>query len=249
MEKQETRPEVQNKLSALLIAPIQRIPRYKLLLQQLHELTTPSDPDFQSISDSLYKVEEAANHINQILEDQENIQRLLEVQRYLINNQPSIIIPGRVLLKEGILLQFDGKVGPSEKFYVILLSDIILFCKMKSSTLKPNCLKCKKIFPLNKCVIIENNEKGCFQIHCEGDDFILYDRVLSITKDWASAISDASDNCVEKRKTLRKESSSRKPVKRREFKEYNDFGLSPGVPLKRRRQTIEVSILLQKVIQ
>ncbi|XP_045463410.1 rho guanine nucleotide exchange factor 39-like [Harmonia axyridis] len=242
MEKQETRPEVQNKLSALLIAPIQRVPRYKLLLQQLHELTSPSEPDYQSISDSLFKVEEAAKHINKVVEDQENMQRLLEVQRCIKNNQPSIITPGRVLLKEGTLLQFDGKVGPSEKFYVILLNDIILFCKMKSNTLKPNSLKCKKIFPLNKCVVIENAEKGCFQIHCEGEDFILYDRVLSVTKDWVKATNDAIDNCIEKRKTLRKESSSRKPVKRREFNEYNDIGLSPGIPLKRRRQTIEEDI-------
>ncbi|XP_044758126.1 putative protein tag-52 isoform X2 [Coccinella septempunctata] len=248
MEKQETRPEVQNKLSALLIAPIQRIPRYKLLLQQLHELTSPSDPDYASISDSLFKVEEAAKHINKVVEDQENMQRLLEVQRCIKNNQPSIITPGRALLKEGILLQFDGKVGPSEKFYVILLSDLILFCKMKCSTLKPNSLKCKKIFPLNKCVVIENPEKGCFQIHCEGDDFILYDRVLSVTKDWVSATKDAIDKCIEKRKTLRKESSSRKPVKRREFNEYNDVGLSPGVPLKRRRQTIEEEIKTERNI-
>ncbi|KAL3275149.1 hypothetical protein HHI36_019918 [Cryptolaemus montrouzieri] len=239
IEKQETRPEVQNKLSALLIAPIQRIPRYRLLLQQLHELSSPSDPDYQSILESLTKVELAAEHINKVIQDQENTQRLLEVQRCLKNGVPSIITPGRVLLKEGILLQFDGKTGPSEKFYVVLLSDIILFCTMKTHTPKPNSLKCKRIFPLNKCSIYENEEKGCFQVHCQGNDIVLYDRVVSVTKEWVKDIREAIQNYTENRKTLRKESSSRRPVKRKDMNEYNDIGLSPGVPLKRRRQTIK----------
>lgn len=46
IQTQETRPEVQSKLSALLITPIQRVPRYKLLLKQLCELTTPKDSDY-----------------------------------------------------------------------------------------------------------------------------------------------------------------------------------------------------------
>ncbi|KAK9885963.1 hypothetical protein WA026_013839 [Henosepilachna vigintioctopunctata] len=242
MENQETRPEVQNKLSALLIAPIQRIPRYRLLLQQLHELSAPKDPNYNNISESLVKVEEAAEHINKLIEEQENIQRLLEVQRCLKNNEPSIITPGRVLLKEGILLQFDKTTAPSQKFYVILLNDIILFSKMKSSSLKPNSLKCKKIFPLTKCTILENVEKGCFQIHCQGDDVVLYDRIVSITKEWIDIIQKAIESSVLKRKTLRKESSARRPVKRKDLNEYNDLGLSPGIPLKRKRQTIEEEI-------
>lgn len=46
IENQESRPEVQNKLSALLIGPIQRVPRYKLLLTQLVELTTENESGF-----------------------------------------------------------------------------------------------------------------------------------------------------------------------------------------------------------
>lgn len=46
VEQQESRPEVQSKLSALLIAPIQRIPRYRLLLKQILDYTSPVDNDF-----------------------------------------------------------------------------------------------------------------------------------------------------------------------------------------------------------
>lgn len=47
---QETRPEVQSKLSALLIVPIQRVPRYKLLLTSLFNLTSPSEDDYNILS-------------------------------------------------------------------------------------------------------------------------------------------------------------------------------------------------------
>jgi hypothetical protein len=49
LEMQETRPEVQSKLSALLIAPIQRVPRYKLLLTSLFNLTMPSEKEYDSL--------------------------------------------------------------------------------------------------------------------------------------------------------------------------------------------------------
>lgn len=42
ISNQETRPEVGIKISSLLIAPIQRIPRYLLLLKELKSLTPES---------------------------------------------------------------------------------------------------------------------------------------------------------------------------------------------------------------
>lgn len=44
------------------------------------------------------KVEEAANHINEVLVNQENAQRLLELQRYLRGGGPNLIVPGKTLL-------------------------------------------------------------------------------------------------------------------------------------------------------
>lgn len=44
------------------------------------------------------KVEEAANHINKVLENQENAQRLLELQRYLRGGGPNLIVPGKIVL-------------------------------------------------------------------------------------------------------------------------------------------------------
>lgn len=49
LEKTETRPDVQTKLNSLLIVPIQRVPRYKMLLQQVLLYTSPLERDFKII--------------------------------------------------------------------------------------------------------------------------------------------------------------------------------------------------------
>lgn len=47
LEITESRTEVQKKLISLLIVPIQRVPRYRLLLQQVILYSSPCEPDFK----------------------------------------------------------------------------------------------------------------------------------------------------------------------------------------------------------
>lgn len=47
LETTESQPEVQRKLISLLIAPIQRVPRYRLLLQQVILYSSPCEADFK----------------------------------------------------------------------------------------------------------------------------------------------------------------------------------------------------------
>lgn len=54
LERTETRPDVQTKLNSLLILPIQRVPRYKLLLQQVLLYTSPVERDFKILQVSKY---------------------------------------------------------------------------------------------------------------------------------------------------------------------------------------------------
>lgn len=53
LDRTESRPDVQTKLNSLLILPIQRVPRYKLLLQQVLLYTSPSDSDFKILQVSV----------------------------------------------------------------------------------------------------------------------------------------------------------------------------------------------------
>ncbi|KAL1501709.1 hypothetical protein ABEB36_006990 [Hypothenemus hampei] len=240
VENQETRPEVQNKLSALLITPIQRVPRYKLLLNQLSEFTTSEDFNYELLKDCIQKINEAALHINKIVEEQENSQRLLEIQRYLRSGEINLIVPGRKLKKEGVLHKMGSKrTGHSEKFYVVLMNDLLILNKMRREELSVGSLKINCILPLNKCILTEILDKGCLKINCQDEELILYHEKFSEMLEWIKIIKQAIQEYLEDRKTLRKESSNRRPVKRKDLSEYHEVGVSPGHPLKKRKMAIQ----------
>ncbi|KAB0796747.1 hypothetical protein PPYR_10808 [Photinus pyralis] len=235
LEMQESRPEVQSKLSALLITPIQRIPRYCLLLEQLIE-NTPSSHDLHLPLIELHKtVESVALHLNSLIEDQENAQLLLEFQRSLLHGVPSIVRPGRKLIKKGVLTVVTDADKKSKKC-VVLMSDILMYCKIKKNDVNlPNSLKCYGIFPLNKCKLVKNLSKGAFTINCEDESLTVYHEHASEIEDWVRAVDGRIKQYLNERRTLRKDSSSRRPaVHKRNLEQYQEVGVSPGVPRRKR---------------
>eukprot|EP01116_Phalansterium_solitarium_P015684 TRINITY_DN3488_c2_g1_i1.p3 TRINITY_DN3488_c2_g1~~TRINITY_DN3488_c2_g1_i1.p3 ORF type:complete len:351 (+),score=150.07 TRINITY_DN3488_c2_g1_i1:1271-2323(+) len=71
-------------LAAYLIMPVQRIPRYILLLQDLRAHTLPSHPDFDSLALALAKLQEVAATINESNRRAESMSRILRLQQLLL---------------------------------------------------------------------------------------------------------------------------------------------------------------------
>lgn len=100
LQDTETRPEVQRKLNSLMIVPIQRVPRYLLLLRQVVMYTSPADPEYKLLQASINQVESTVSHINSVIEDQEVTQMLLNLQNSLLNRTPNIVKPSRKIITE-----------------------------------------------------------------------------------------------------------------------------------------------------
>ncbi|KAJ4449804.1 hypothetical protein ANN_01210, partial [Periplaneta americana] len=328
---QESRPEVATKLMSLLIAPIQRIPRYRLLLKEVVSHTPHTHPDYGVLLASLHEVEKAANHINGLVQEQENMQRMVKLQACLSRGRPRIVTPGRRLLKEGTLLKAIFKefinnslkavsyqllsanpspvlgittlrdadyntceevlglsvigstrrieiitfreptrsgfiIDPTVRFetneeqpaevekekkniynptipyhlqnyqlkklevigllvgargrkshsrYFILFNDMVLYCKMRQiPPTEPNSLKCCCILPLKKCSIEEILSKGMFKLTCQNETLILCAANTEEGEGWISALRTAVKQYQDCRQTLRKDSSSRRPIRR-----------------------------------
>ena len=92
-------------LPALLIMPIQRIPRYRLLCSELLKYTPKDHTDYAPIQSALGKIEAVANYINDSIRDRQNIEKLKELQRKFSGNLPNLVKQGRVLKKEGSLMK------------------------------------------------------------------------------------------------------------------------------------------------
>jgi FYVE/RhoGEF/PH domain-containing protein 5/6 len=59
-------------LDSLLITPVQRIPRYKLLLKELVKHTSDSHPDKKNLNDALQKMTEIANIVNDSMKNNQS---------------------------------------------------------------------------------------------------------------------------------------------------------------------------------
>lgn len=229
----ESRPEVQAKLPSLLITPVQRVPRYRLLLGELLKHTPNDHPHFSSIAKAVEEVGEVAEHINRSISKAENLQRMLMIQRAFKRGHPSIIAPGRHLLKEGILHKVSRNGNGSQPRLFFLFTDILLYTKLPTVNLartpttssgdvldvdyKPNSLECCCLLPLRHCFIVPvlgNGQQGLFRLRCESEDMLLYSSDNPTQSEWVSTLSKAVKEAVEKRKTLRKDSSARKPLRR-----------------------------------
>ena len=147
VSQQERLTSISRKLEALLITPIQRVPRYLLLISQLISYTE-EDGERDVLTAAKKQIESVAKHINEQIREQENMQRIIQLQRSLAHGRPKIIDPGRKIIHGTIIntkKQFDHEIiqtfseGTLKKVserdsahqrYFILFNDMLLYCKV-----------------------------------------------------------------------------------------------------------------------
>lgn len=88
-----------------LLAPVQRIPRYKLLLEDLLKHTEPEHPDFENLRKALKSIQQVASFVNEMIREHEQMGEMLELQKSLSGLPEDLIIPGRRFLKKGMLVK------------------------------------------------------------------------------------------------------------------------------------------------
>ncbi|XP_061621670.1 FYVE, RhoGEF and PH domain-containing protein 1 isoform X2 [Phyllopteryx taeniolatus] len=113
-----------------MLEPVQRIPRYELLLKDyLHRL--PEDaPDCKDAHKSLELIATAAEHSNAAIKKMERMRKLLKVYE-LLGGEEDIVNPTNELIKEGHILKLSNKNGTSQDRYLILFNDRLLYCVPK----------------------------------------------------------------------------------------------------------------------
>jgi len=182
-------------------------------------------------AESVKEIEATASHINSCVEEQEITQYLIHLQNSLVNRTPNIVKPSRRVIKEGMLFKITHK-GQQIKRYCVLMSDIFMYCKVlkerPSNTQVENSLECCCIFPLKKCKVYEMLP-GNFKLTCQSDGIIFGSDDLQLSRTWVGFIRDAIDLHVQCRKTLRKDSSKRTPIRKKDMKKFGaDYVLSPN---------------------
>ena len=83
--------------------PVQRIPRYVLLLRELNKYTPAGHPETEALTVALSKIESIGTHINESKRQVEQMSKLLDIQNRLRNKEFVIFKPDRRLIKEGFI--------------------------------------------------------------------------------------------------------------------------------------------------
>nr|CAH0106554.1 unnamed protein product [Daphnia galeata] len=154
VSQQERLPHISRKLEALLIVPIQRVPRYRLLLTELIAHTEEKEEEYTILNAALKQIEDVAHHINEQIREHENMQRMIRIQRSLAQGNPKIITPGRRFIKEGILRKVSADSESAHTRYFILFNDMLLYCKIRCPGNEINqkgSLVCSCVLPLRHC--------------------------------------------------------------------------------------------------
>eukprot|EP00475_Leptophrys_vorax_P011511 TRINITY_DN18070_c0_g2_i1.p1 TRINITY_DN18070_c0_g2~~TRINITY_DN18070_c0_g2_i1.p1 ORF type:complete len:570 (+),score=127.74 TRINITY_DN18070_c0_g2_i1:31-1710(+) len=139
-------------LESHLITPIQRIPRYKLLLEQLIKYTEKSNPDYEPLEKALKQIESVANDINVAAREADDFSQLLELSRILTTNVKDfkLAIYGRRVVHKGFLV----KVGrnSNRKYVFLLFNDIFIYAHTSAT----GAFVAHDVIPVNKNFKIED---------------------------------------------------------------------------------------------
>lgn len=109
-------------LASYLIMPIQRIPRYKLLLDELLRNTGESHPDYAGLVKSQELVSSVAKHVNDAMHATENRNTILRIQSEF-THPVTFVQPSRRFIKEGPMVK---KCRNSDKLYQFFLFNDML---------------------------------------------------------------------------------------------------------------------------
>jgi len=128
------------RLDALLITPVQRIPRYMLLLRELIKNTDPSHVDHADLQEAFILTQEVSDTMNSKMKQFTQMRALDEIEKeFQLEAGVTIRAPGRVLKYKGNFKyqpHCDGKVTDKE-----------------GRVVKPEKRTC---FLFNDCIIIAN---------------------------------------------------------------------------------------------
>ncbi|KAI0240310.1 FYVE, RhoGEF and PH domain-containing protein 3 [Lamellibrachia satsuma] len=128
-----------NRLSlfAHLLEPIQRLPRYQLLLKDYIDHLPEDSNDKEDVAESLQLATAAAVHSNECMRKTEKLRKVLEIRESLIGNDAfRLISPTREYIKSGGIVKIAARNGNQLRRYLFLFNDIILVCMPPTTSTK-----------------------------------------------------------------------------------------------------------------
>eukprot|EP00727_Mastigamoeba_balamuthi_P014842 m51a1_g9984 putative domain containing protein (510) ;mRNA; f:24610-26317 len=190
-------------LTSLLITPVQRIPRYVLLVQDIIKHSPKDDgPDREKLEAALELLMGIASEVNQYMRNSEQMTMALQIQHCLVGSGiPRLLEPQRHFIKEGDLHKVTSRFVTT--CHLFLFSDILLYSHQR---LGPWAWKYKGAMELGPCWTRKLPDtpkiKNIFQIVTPKKTWTFYARTAEEKSEWVEELKRAIDLLVQKDPSL-----------------------------------------------
>ncbi|KAM4734233.1 FYVE, RhoGEF and PH domain-containing protein 4a isoform 2-T2 [Anableps anableps] len=115
-----------------MLEPVQRVPRYEMLLKDYLKKLPQDDPDRTDAEKSLEIIATAATHSNSAIRKSENLKKLMEIYE-MLGEEEDIVHPSNEFIKEGHILKLAARNTSAMERYLFLFNNMLLYCVPKFS--------------------------------------------------------------------------------------------------------------------
>ncbi|XP_063756838.1 FYVE, RhoGEF and PH domain-containing protein 4a isoform X3 [Eleginops maclovinus] len=115
-----------------MLEPVQRVPRYEMLLKDYLKKLPQDDSDRQDSEKSLEIIATAATHSNSAIRKSENLKKLMEIYE-MLGEEEDIVNPSNEFIKEGHILKLAARNTSAMERYLFLFNNMLLYCVPKFS--------------------------------------------------------------------------------------------------------------------
>lgn len=184
--------------------PVQRIPRYRMLLEGLLRHTPEDHPDHRKLQTAFRSMEQTANFVNETIRQHEMFGEMVDLQSKITGFNERLLIPGRALLKRGNVWKICRR--NVQLRMIILFSDCILWTSPSLNPLDDTLTFHRKV-ELENCTVIgvdgSDPTKNAFQIMSPDKSSQVYVDTPREKAAWMEAIRKAKADFLLAKTTLK----------------------------------------------
>ncbi|KOX69798.1 FYVE, RhoGEF and PH domain-containing protein 4 [Melipona quadrifasciata] len=205
-----------------MLSPIQRLPRYELLLKDYLRNLTEESADYRDtkngddnnrrvkptdtaffLVEALELVSTAANHTNDAMKKIDKFKKLLEIQESIYDTT-DLVSATRELVKEGRIVKISARSGDHQERHLFLFTDLLLLCSMR---LIPGPLyRLRAKFLIENLQVIEGDNletANTFYVRDEDKSVELYTHAAEEKAAWLEALFDTMQEMMKRKASLK----------------------------------------------
>ncbi|XP_055963758.1 FYVE, RhoGEF and PH domain-containing protein 4 isoform X2 [Sorex fumeus] len=187
-----------------MLEPVQRVPRYELLLKDYLRKLPPDAPDWADAKKSLEIISTAASHSNSAIRKMEKLKKLMEVYE-MLGEEEDIVNPSNELIKEGQILKLAARNTSAQERHLFLFNNMLLYCVPKFTLVGSKFTVRTRVGVDGMTVVETHNEEYPHTFQVSGKERTLELQASSEQdkEEWIKALQETIDMFQQRHETFR----------------------------------------------